>query len=96
MNKIIEQLEMYYFDDVNLERFFKSKSHHDYEDLKDYIFNNLNYVMESDRVFSKTYAWGSGCYLCVLHSILRLLENDDWEKLYSNLDKRHAMGTCEA
>tara|TARA_Y100000289_G_C3792973_1_gene85025 strand:- start:131 stop:433 length:303 start_codon:yes stop_codon:yes gene_type:complete len=88
MNKIIEQLETYYFDDVHLERFFKSKRHQDYEDLKYYILDNLNYVMERDRVFSK--AWSSGNYLSFAYSILNLLEDDDWKKLYSNLAKRKA------
>ena len=93
MNEIIKQLETYYFHDVNLEYFFNSKRHQDHEDLKNYMFRNLESVMESDKVFSKNFGGG---FLSFAHSILNLLENDDWKKLYSNLAKRHAMGTSEA
>ena len=93
MNEIIKQLETYYFHDVNLEYFFNSKRHQDHEDLKNYMFRNLESVMESDKVFSKNRC---SSYLSFAHSILNLLEDDDWRKLYANLVVRYAMGTSEA
>lgn len=99
MNKIIEQLETYYFDDVNLEYFFKSKRHQYHEDLKNYMFNNLNGCIEEYRIYNKHDYYshvGHGSFLSFSHSILNLLEDDDWKKLYSNLAKRHAIGTCES
>ena len=99
-NKIIKQLEMYFFHDVNVERFFKSKRCRDHEDLKAYMFNNLNAAMKECRTYNKHYGlyqmYLTSDFLSFAHCILYLLEDDDWKKLYLNINERHVMGTAEA